>query len=77
MQARVNGQIKASQVTLIDEDGADLGVFSLSDALALARSQGIDLVEIHPDSTPPVCQVIDYGKYQYQLQQRRNDRDHE
>lgn len=74
---RVNGRIRTTQVTLIDEEGADLGVFSLSEALALALSQKKDLVEVDAESTPPVCQVIDHGKYRYQLQQRRNERRHD
>jgi translation initiation factor IF-3 len=77
MHARVNGQITASKVRLISEDGADLGVFSRADALELVRSGKGDLVEVDPDSTPPVCQVIDYGKYQYRLQQARKDRAHD
>ena len=59
----MNLQITASEVRLISEDGADLGVHSRTAALDLVRSLGEDLVEVDPDSTPPVCQVIDYGKY--------------
>jgi len=67
MPPRVNGKIKAAEVRLVDENGAELGVFSLSDALALAQSHNIDLIEIDPESTPPPCQVIDYGKYRYRV----------
>jgi translation initiation factor IF-3 len=77
MRARVNLQITASEVRLISEDGADLGVHSRAAALDLVRSRGEDLVEVDPDSAPPVCQVIDYGKYQYRLQQARKDRGHD
>ena len=76
MRARVNLQITASEVRLVSEDGADMGVFSLAAALELVRSRNEDLVEIDPDSTPPVCQVIDYGRYRYRLQQMRKDRVH-
>ena len=77
MRARVNLQITASEVRLISEDGADLGVFSRAAALELVRLRRVDLVEVDPDSTPPICQVIDYGKYQYRLQQAREDRAHD
>jgi translation initiation factor IF-3 len=77
MQARVNLQITASEVRLISEDGADLGVHSRAAALELVRVRREDLVEVDPDSTPPVCQAIDYGKYQYRLQQARKDRNHD
>ena len=71
MPPRVNGRIKATEVRLIDEHGAELGLLSLSAALALAQAQGKDLVEIDRECTPPVCQVIDYGKYQFQIRERR------
>ena len=77
MRARVNLQITASEVRLISEDGADMGVLSRAAELELVRSRREDLVEVDPDSTPPVSQVIDYGKYQYRLQQARKDRDHD
>jgi translation initiation factor IF-3 len=77
MLARINGGIKANEVKVISEDGADIGVFSLSDALALVSSRGEDLVEIDPEAVPPVCQAIDYGKYRYRLQQARKAGNHE
>ena len=77
MQAKVNGQIKASTVRVVSEDGVDMGVFSLRDALALVVSRKEDLVEIDSEAEPPVCQVINYGKYRYRLQQARKDREHE
>lgn len=77
MKARVNGQITAHEVRLVSEDGVELGVHSLTAALKLARSREEDLVEIDPDSSPPVCQVIDYGKYRFRLQQAQKDREHD
>jgi translation initiation factor IF-3 len=77
MKARVNLQISAPEVKLVDESGNELGVFTLERALEFVRSRGEDLVEIDPDALPPVCQVIDYGSYLYRLQQARNDRAHE
>jgi translation initiation factor IF-3 len=67
MRALINGQIKASEVRVVSEDGADLGVLSIADALKLVASRREDLVEIEPEAVPPVCQAIDYGKYRYRL----------
>lgn len=50
---------------MIDEEGQNLGVLSLSEALNLAQSRGVDLIEINPDATPPIAKVMDFGKYQY------------
>jgi translation initiation factor IF-3 len=77
MQAKVNGRIKASTVRIVSEDGADIGIFSLRDALALIASRGLDLVEIDSEEEPPLCQAIDYGVYRYRLQQLRKDRLHD
>ena len=71
MKARVNLQIQAPEVRVVSEDGADLGLFPRQQALEMARKRGEDLVEIGPDAAPPVCQMIDYGKYQYRLQEAR------
>ena len=77
MRALVNGQIKASEVRVVSEDGADLGVLSIADALKLVASRKEDLVEIEPEAIPPICQAIDYGKYRYREQQARKDREHD
>ena len=63
---RVNGKIRAREVRVIGIDGKQLGVIPLNDALTLARTNGVDLVEIAPNATPPVCRVVDYGKYRYE-----------
>ena len=63
---RVNGKIRAREVRVIGDEGQQLGVLSLSDALNLARSKGVDLVEVAPNATPPVCRIVDYGKYRYE-----------
>jgi len=68
--AKVNGQIKASEVRVITEDDTDLGVYSLAEALDMARAQSIDLVQIRPDDTPPTCRLIDYGRFQWQRRQK-------
>lgn len=63
---RVNGKIRAREVRVIGLDGKQLGVLSLNEALALARSHGVDLVEIAPNAAPPVCRIVDYGKFRYE-----------
>jgi translation initiation factor IF-3 len=77
MRARVNGRITAREVRVIDEIGEELGVLALSRALDLARGRGEDLIEVGPDDVPPLCQIMDYGKYRWQLQQSRKDREHD
>ena len=74
MLGRVNGKISAKEVRIVDESGEDLGVFSLADALSLARGRGEDLIEVDPEEEPPLCRVMDYGKYRWQLQQAQKDR---
>lgn len=63
---RVNGKIRAREVRVIGHDNKQLGVMALNEALALARQHGVDLVEIAATATPPVCRVVDYGKYRYE-----------
>lgn len=70
---RVNGKIRAREVRVIDARDKNLGVLSLNDALALARQQGVDLVEISPTATPPVCRIVDFGKFRYE--QAKKDKD--
>ena len=67
---RVNREIRALRVRLITEDGEQLGVFTLQDALMRAQTMGLDLVEIAPTAVPPVCKIIDYGKLKYQQTKR-------
>ena len=70
---RVNGKIRAREVRVIDAHDKNLGVLSLNDALALARQQGLDLVEISPTANPPVCRIVDFGKFRYE--QAKKDKD--
>ncbi len=67
---RVNGKIRAREVRVIGVDLAQLGVFPLNEALAMARSHGVDLVEIAATATPPVCRLVDFGKYRYELSKK-------
>jgi translation initiation factor IF-3 len=63
---RINRQIRTSNVRLIGSDGKQIGIVPLSKALKLAEEEDLDLVEIAPNASPPVCKIIDYGKYKYQ-----------
>ncbi len=63
---RVNNKIRAREVRVIGENQQQLGVMSLNEALARARSLGVDLVEIAPNAVPPVCRLVDYGKFRYE-----------
>ena len=75
---RVNGKIRAREVRVIGIDGKQMGVLALNDALRLARSLGVDLVEIAPNATPPVCRIVDYGKYRYeQAKKDKESRKHQ
>lgn len=66
----INEQIRARQVRLIAADGEQVGVVSIQDALARAEESGLDLVEISPNAEPPVCKILDYGKYKYEQQKK-------
>jgi translation initiation factor IF-3 len=70
---RINGGIKAETVRLVDESNNQVGIVNLSEALSKAREAGLDLVEVSPESKPPVCRIMDYGKWLYQ--QKRKIRD--
>ena len=70
---RINREIKAKEVRLINYNGENLGVVPLSEALKIADEVGLDLIEISPQVTPPVCKVLDYGKYKYELQKKKNE----
>jgi len=61
------------QVRLVDPEGEMLGVMSLNDALDKAADYGLDLVEVSPNADPPVCKILDYGKYKYEAQKKANE----
>lgn len=67
---KINDAIRAREVRLIDETGQNVGVVSKFDALARAEQAGLDLVEVSPDAEPPVCKILDFGKYKYQEQKK-------
>ncbi|MBA3060957.1 MAG: translation initiation factor IF-3, partial [Nitrospirae bacterium] len=62
---RVNEQIRAKEVRLIDADGKQAGIVSVREALELADQRELDLVEVSPEANPPVCKLLDFGKYKY------------
>jgi len=68
---RINHQIKASELRVIGADGGNLGVLSLKEALEKARESGADLIEISPNANPPVAQIMDFGKFQYNDNKRQ------
>lgn len=72
-RVRVNEQIVARQVRVIDEQGNQLGIMSPSDALRDAYERGLDLVEVAPTASPPVCRIMDFGKYKYQQSKRAKE----
>ncbi len=69
----MNGSIRAHQVRCIDPDGAQLGVLDTREAILKAEEFGLDLVEVQPNVDPPVCKILDYGKYKYEAQKRANE----
>lgn len=71
---KTNREITASQVRLIGKNGGQVGVVQLSQALLQAEQEGLDLVEIAPKSVPPVCKIIDYGKYRYQVTKKQREK---
>ncbi len=70
---RVNDQIESAKVRLIDQDGEMVGVVSLHQGLQMAYEAGLDLVEVSPNADPPVCKLLDIGKYKYELQKKQNE----
>jgi translation initiation factor IF-3 len=70
---RINKQIRAREVFVIDADGNQKGIMSVYDAVAFADEQGLDLVEVSPNARPPVCKILDYGKYRYEQEKRMRE----
>lgn len=72
-KVRINQQIRAAEVRVIDVEDGNLGTMPVEVALARAQSKGLDLIEISPNATPPVVKIMDYGKYQYDTQKKERD----
>ncbi|MEE2705401.1 MAG: translation initiation factor IF-3 [Planctomycetota bacterium] len=69
---RLNEQIRITPVRVVDEEGEQLGIIETEEALQTARSKGMDLVEVGPNERPPVCRIMDFGKYKYQQKKRKH-----
>ena len=69
---RANERIRAPEVQVISSDGNNLGIISTKKATEMAKEEGLDLIEISPNANPPVCKIIDIGKYKYDLQKKTN-----
>ncbi|MBX7044308.1 MAG: translation initiation factor IF-3 [Ignavibacteria bacterium] len=70
---RINNYINAPQLRVIDENGDPLGILSNAEAKRMANDRGLDLVEISPNGNPPVCKIVDYGKYNYERQKKEKE----
>jgi translation initiation factor IF-3 len=70
---RINERIRVPSVRVIDEDGEQLGVMDTREAIRSARERGLDLVEVAPNAEPPVCRIIDFGKFQYEAKKKANE----
>ena len=72
-ELRINRQIRAHQVLVIDEDGVQRGVMSVPEACRLAEEAGKDLVEVSPNANPPVCKILDFGRYRYEMEKKSRE----
>ena len=70
---RINEMIRTREVRLIDGEGEQLGVMPTTEALSMAEEKGLDLVEVSPNANPPVCKLMDYGKYKFELDKKTRD----
>ena len=69
---KANNRINSPEVQVINSEGKNLGILSTKEALHIAKEEGLDLIEISPNTKPPVCKIIDMGKYKYDLQKKAN-----
>jgi len=76
LQTRINEQIRISPVRVIGEDGQQLGILSTQDAISRAYEVDLDLVEVAPNERPPVCRIMDYGKYKYEKKKKSGQNQH-
>jgi translation initiation factor IF-3 len=72
-RVNINGMIRAHQVRVITDEGEQMGILSLSQALASAAEAGLDLVEVAPEADPPVCRIMDFGRYKYQQSKKTSE----
>lgn len=76
-QTRINSQIRISPIRVIGSDGTQYGVITTDEALSRARDAGLDLVEVAPNEKPPVCRIMDFGKYKYEKSKKSGQRTHQ
>ncbi len=72
-ELRINRQIRAHQVLVIDENGVQRGTMSVPEACRLAEEAGMDLVEVSPNANPPVCKILDFGRYRYEMEKKSRE----
>jgi translation initiation factor IF-3 len=72
-EPRINRQINIPSVRLVDHNGNMVGVIATAEAIKMAEAVGLDLVEVSPAATPPVCKILDYGKYKYEVQKKAHE----
>jgi translation initiation factor IF-3 len=72
-EPRMNERIRAREIRVIGEDGEQFGILTVNEALALAAEKSLDLVEISPNATPPVCKIMDYGKFKYEKTKKEKE----
>ncbi len=72
-EPRMNERIRAKEIRVIGEDGEQFGILSVSEALSIATEKGMDLVEISPNAAPPVCKIMDYGKFKYEKTKKEKE----
>ena len=72
-EQRMNEKIRAREIRVIGEDGEQFGILTVNEALALAAEKSLDLVEISPNATPPVCKIMDYGKFKYEKTKKEKE----
>ena len=70
---RINEMIRIREVRLIDDEGNQMGIIPTSEALNMAKDKGLDLVEVSPNANPPVCKILDYGKYRFEQEKKLRD----
>jgi len=70
LRERINNQIRATELRVLDSENKNLGVLSIKDALELAQAKGLDLIEIGPNANPPLAKLMDFGKYQYEASKK-------
>ena len=72
-ELRINEEIRAKEIRVVSSDGEQLGILSVKDAIKLAQEKELDLVEVAPAAKPPVCRIMDYGKYRYEQSKRERE----